>query len=689
MGIKLKKGTFKVKKNGTFVPVDVLMGSGDGESVLPTDVRINGTSITTDGVANIPVATASKYGAVKVDGALSPQSPNPVQNKAVVAAISTRVAAVAGKGLSTNDYTDEDKAKVDAIPSDLDASLSTVKQGLSELDSKFSESIAEISDDTFEQRYVVEPFKNTTNKRYGGSYGQDSILLKDGIDTTALRGKKITIHANCSVSPSISCNIRVIENDSNGGRLSTTNINDGDKKEITLSANSSVILIYCMVFNVQANVDYAVSSSVSIKLVDRDLNSDIRVPYLDAEIENIRLDSYASEYHTQEEAYVDNTNQIKGWNNLIFTTVTDSHLGGYNIPEEIMEKHASVYADLSSILGSEFLIHLGDMSHEKVYDASVSQQSENRRRLNTYMKHIKNTHVPFLYTLGHHEMYPWGASVALGIQTVWGMCGKYGKWLRQRMTQEYMSRPTYYYVDFAEYAMRVIITNSCDGNPIEWGVDQLKWLKNTALKNVPSGYGVVLFGHSAPVKSISNIDTDNIYNGYSKDGLKSQDNSDNLFFFDILKDAYNSGVNIIAYIHGHNHCDNVWNVEGVGFPCISINCDNPHKYPIRNGCNGEPYNAYRVLGEYSEYCADTFAINKDARTIYVRRFGGGHNRRIWCTTYECSVGGTVTIPFNNGHSVDIGIASINGTTVTGVSVGTTQIIYDSGSEKYYCSVKVS
>ena len=53
-----------------------------------------------------------------VDDALSETSKNPVQNKIVTAELKKKVDAEDGKGLSTNDYDDTSKAKVDAIPSD-------------------------------------------------------------------------------------------------------------------------------------------------------------------------------------------------------------------------------------------------------------------------------------------------------------------------------------------------------------------------------------------------------------------------------------------------------------------------------------------------------------------------------------------------------------------------------------------
>ena len=53
---------------------------------------------------------------VTVDTELSSTSANPVQNKVVTAALDGKVDKVDGKGLSTNDYTAKDKAKLDGLP---------------------------------------------------------------------------------------------------------------------------------------------------------------------------------------------------------------------------------------------------------------------------------------------------------------------------------------------------------------------------------------------------------------------------------------------------------------------------------------------------------------------------------------------------------------------------------------------
>lgn len=52
------------------------------------------------------------YLSIVIDSALSTTSENPVQNKVITNALNDKVSAVAGKGLSTNDYTNAEKVSV-------------------------------------------------------------------------------------------------------------------------------------------------------------------------------------------------------------------------------------------------------------------------------------------------------------------------------------------------------------------------------------------------------------------------------------------------------------------------------------------------------------------------------------------------------------------------------------------------
>lgn len=62
-------------------------GLYEGSTRVVRSVTVAGSSVSSAGVASIPAASASTYGAVKVDSALSPTSTNPVQNSAIYAAI--------------------------------------------------------------------------------------------------------------------------------------------------------------------------------------------------------------------------------------------------------------------------------------------------------------------------------------------------------------------------------------------------------------------------------------------------------------------------------------------------------------------------------------------------------------------------------------------------------------------------
>lgn len=61
---------------------------------------------------------------IVVDSSLSASSPNAIANSTVTQALNNKVNKETGKGLSTNDYTDADKEKLDKLPENIDGALS-------------------------------------------------------------------------------------------------------------------------------------------------------------------------------------------------------------------------------------------------------------------------------------------------------------------------------------------------------------------------------------------------------------------------------------------------------------------------------------------------------------------------------------------------------------------------------------
>lgn len=84
-----------------------------------TEIQANGTSIATSGVANIPAASASRYGVTKLSSSYTSTSTSlaatPYAVNKVYAKVQEKQDAETGKGLSTNDYTTEDKTKLAGI----------------------------------------------------------------------------------------------------------------------------------------------------------------------------------------------------------------------------------------------------------------------------------------------------------------------------------------------------------------------------------------------------------------------------------------------------------------------------------------------------------------------------------------------------------------------------------------------
>lgn len=74
-----------------------------------TDVDLPEYMYTEDGVWD---RIGSNSIQIDIDSALSTTSENPVQNKVITAALNDKVNAESGKGLSTNDYTNAEKASV-------------------------------------------------------------------------------------------------------------------------------------------------------------------------------------------------------------------------------------------------------------------------------------------------------------------------------------------------------------------------------------------------------------------------------------------------------------------------------------------------------------------------------------------------------------------------------------------------
>lgn len=97
---------------------------------------------------------------------------------------------------------------------------------------------------------------------------------------------------------------------------------------------------------------------------------------------------------------------------------------------------------------------------------------------------------------------------------------------------------------------------------------------------------------------------------------------------DYIENALKNRGNVLAYIHGHTHWDNIYTVDGNGFPYISTCCGLPEQIDLATvACSyGTPINYERTAGTYSEYCFDIYNIHKDTGVVRIFRFGAGDDR---------------------------------------------------------------
>lgn len=115
----IQEGATKVEDSSTNGNIKI-NGIETNVYTLPTDVVQDEDYVHTDN--NYTTTEKNKLSGIDtganktiVDSSLSTTSTNPVQNKVINTALGTKVDKVSGKGLSTNDYTNDDKEKVVSV----------------------------------------------------------------------------------------------------------------------------------------------------------------------------------------------------------------------------------------------------------------------------------------------------------------------------------------------------------------------------------------------------------------------------------------------------------------------------------------------------------------------------------------------------------------------------------------------
>jgi len=283
---------------------------------------------------------------------------------------------------------------------------------------------------------------------------------------------------------------------------------------------------------------------------------------------------------------------------LSLLILTDSH---YTI-NGTWEDTKNNIQSLSSKVNYEGIIHLGDCT-----DGMVSREVT-VDYVHNIQRDIRNSGKPLYYVMGNHDSNYFKNN--LDKFTKAEMIDLYLGMQPQNVFRE--SNQTYYYADFEKQQIRCFFLDSFDYREnVRYGFsdDELKWLEFT-LNQTPNEWSILLFSHVPPIPRLH----------YWSDEIRGSE-----MLMKILKTYQNSEKGkILAFIHGHNHADQIDRSEG--FPIISIGCAKCEYFTDKKPEGSIIYE--RKLGMLSQELWDILIISKNKKSLDFIRFGAGENRHI-------------------------------------------------------------
>ena len=233
---------------------------------------------------------------------------------------------------------------------------------------------------------------------------------------------------------------------------------------------------------------------------------------------------------------VETVRKLKTTDSFSMMLLTDSHYVNYGTWEDTaynLKKTAEqVYPDM--------VVHLGDLT-DGMLPEKVTKEYSSR-----IMRELNAIGVPVYICLGNHD-------------------SNYFKNNLEEMTEKecsewYLNREKpYYYVDVPERKLRMLFLFSFDQHEvIRYGFpkEEIEWVRKI-LEELTEGWQVLVFSHVPPLPEI-HFWSDKIRNG--EEMMKVLEEYHN---------AHNGAV--LAYIHGHNHAEQIYTERA--FPIISIGCN--------------------------------------------------------------------------------------------------------------------
>jgi len=214
--------------------------------------------------------------------------------------------------------------------------------------------------------------------------------------------------------------------------------------------------------------------------------------------------------------FVNNVLDLQTDNSLLFTWITDTHY----MTQDTSQARLSLYiinkirdfVNVSNALSTDFITHTGDIVN------GYNGLSVHKNDLFDVMEVLRQSEAPVLLTEGNHDDNSWFASgeastPAIGtLSDVVNTTDFYNRTIRHFNRDRFNfdkdnSTGGYYYIDFSNQKIRVIVVNSSDipytatDNVMDYyaqwthGIrqQQMSWLANTALNFDEIGWGCNIF----------------------------------------------------------------------------------------------------------------------------------------------------------------------------------------------------
>lgn len=427
-------------------------------------------------------------------------------------------------------------------------------------------------------------------------------------DDLSISESKNAVHTEIIALPSRACKVQIVCSKTYKHKIFDIYTESSINKIYDITDSTTPVIIDGQFFMVSI---YDTSWSGNITADDVQNNVVIKVLTNDYTLPKY----YINEIETVRNSF-QSRSELDGFN---FVFITDTHFE-YSDPsthltnEDVVKRELNSIVEIANTANVDCIIHGGDLIH----GASIGTETAYKCFEET-VQILSNAKKPVFFCFGNHDDNSARSGKILMTSIV-----THESWMK-RLSNALNPKvlKSYFYYDFENKKTRLIILDpydytldsDSDGNALntanntnQFSKDQLNWLENTALANVPSGFQVVIALHGVLV------------DGTGETKVKNAQDVVNII------DNYNISAQSKIYnvVYGHTHSDIYSKSNGVNYICTGAG-------GIANGIQAPPTHTIsdyarpkREKFTISEALFDVFSVKKE-RVLCIR-FGAGNSR---------------------------------------------------------------